>query len=136
MNPWVEHVKKYSKEHKVPYNKAITLARSSYGKKTRRRTTESRKSQPLPNQELRPTKIEQPQERGEGNMRAQAFQNASSVMTPNDAETFVRNYLQDINDVLLFNQSFPRFQMKYLSGFKMVSPSLMNTQWQKFKKEF
>jgi hypothetical protein len=136
INSWIAHVKRYSKEHNVPYNKAIKMARATYGKKgTKKRTTQIKKEQPLPNQEPRPSKIEQPQERGEGNMRAQAFKNAESVMSPSDAEEFVTKYLQDPNEVHIFNQSFPYLTIKYLSGLKMVSPSLMNTRWQQFKQE-
>ncbi len=29
---WIEHVKEYSKKYKVPYNKALTLAKPSYQK--------------------------------------------------------------------------------------------------------
>lgn len=29
---WIEHVKRYAKDYKVPYNKALTLAKPSYQK--------------------------------------------------------------------------------------------------------
>jgi len=30
MNTWIEHVKKYAKEHNISYGEAISKARSSY----------------------------------------------------------------------------------------------------------
>jgi hypothetical protein len=62
-----------------------------------------------------------------------AITNARTVMRMDFAKEFVNNYLNDLDEYVLFNQSFPNFKENYLSGFTMITPTLMNKRWELFK---
>jgi hypothetical protein len=69
----------------------------------------------------------------EGNQRALAIRNASSVMAPADANQFVRNYLTSLPELNLFNQTFDNFKTTSLAGFNMITPTLMNSRWESYQ---
>lgn len=71
----------------------------------------------------------------QGNQKAIAYQHASTVMKGSDALEFVNNYLTTLPELNLFNQTFQNFKNKSLEGLTMLTPSLLNTRWEKYKKE-
>jgi hypothetical protein len=73
--------------------------------------------------------------RRKNTQRQLAQKNLLTVMSGIDAVETLNNYFDDVDDLTAFNQFFTQFKNKKLEGLTMITPSLLNKLWDRFKIE-